>query len=78
MLGHEGPGSLFSELRTRGLATDICAGVENDGSGKSTHSTLVTMTIGLTEKGLWGGDGLGGEVLAEIWKYLSKMREDGV
>lgn len=54
------------------------AGVANDGASRSTHSTLVMMSLGLTEKGLWEGGGEGGEVVRAVWGYLRMMRTEGV
>lgn len=47
MLGHEGKGSLFSRLKERGLATDLCAGQAFDEAGVC----FFAVDIQLTEKG---------------------------
>lgn len=67
-MGDEGPGSLLSYLKQRGLATMLSAG----GSGTRFYSS-VQVTVGLTPKGLeqWR------EVLKLCFAYTRMLRESG-
>jgi len=51
LLGHEGPGSLLSALKARGLATDLSAGVAEGGHERSSAGWQFSLCCTLTEAG---------------------------
>ena len=49
----------------------------NDGSSRSSHATVVVVTMVLTDKGLLQAGGLGGEMMMAVWEYLAMLRVVG-
>ena len=73
LLGHEGHGSLFAELKRRGLASDLRAGVGMGGIDSSTAGALFGTTIKLTDEGLTRVD----EVIELFFAYINMLRAKG-
>ena len=69
LMGHEGPGSILSCLKSKGLATDLMAGTFDSEAGYSTFS----VQVGLTEEGLSRVD----EVVAITYAYVGLLRAHG-
>eukprot|EP00168_Porphyra_purpurea_P016294 TRINITY_DN5225_c0_g1_i8.p1 TRINITY_DN5225_c0_g1~~TRINITY_DN5225_c0_g1_i8.p1 ORF type:complete len:1237 (+),score=430.03 TRINITY_DN5225_c0_g1_i8:245-3712(+) len=70
LLGHEGPGSLLSELKSRGWADGVSAGV-----GKPTlHWEAFEVSVDLTE----AGAAVANDVIEAVYGYLTLVRERGV
>jgi len=70
LIGHEGPGSLLSELKARGWADALSAGV-----GKPTlHWEAFEVSVELTEAGAAAAN----EVIEAVYGYLVLLRERGV
>eukprot|EP00210_Caulerpa_lentillifera_P000591 g572.t1 len=74
VLGHEGAGSLLSELKQRGWATELSAGVEHATFTANSFVYLFQITITLTEAGLKESPGFGLAPVALVFKYLDLMR----
>lgn len=55
LVGHEGKGSVLAELKDRGWATAMCAGVSEGGYDSSTCCAFFTITITLTGQVRAGG-----------------------
>lgn len=77
LIGHEGPGSLLSCLKKRGWATEIMAGIDDDGYSANTCCYLFSVSIQLTEAGLHAGPGYGLAPVALLMQYLKLLRETG-
>jgi hypothetical protein len=77
LIGHEGPGSLMSALKARGWATDLVAGVEEDGYDCNSFVYLFGVTMTLTEAGLAAGPGYGLAPVALLFQYINMMRAAG-
>lgn len=73
LLGHEGRGSLLAYLKSRGWATDLCAGVIDQTSA----AYLFEITITLTEAGLQADIGCGLAVVRAVFQYLSMLKSLG-
>jgi insulysin len=69
LLGHEGPGSVLSCLKGRGLATELSCGTNDSEAGYSTFSVQVA----LTADGLARAD----EVAAVVYAYVGLLRAHG-
>lgn len=69
LVGHEGEGSLLSELKSEGLAESLAAGTGLEWSGGSLFSVDIT----LTEKGIARYN----RVLQLLFAYLDMLRRDG-
>lgn len=69
LMGHEGPGSILSCLKGRGLATELSAGTFDGEAGYSTFSVSAT----LTEAGLERSD----EVASIVYAYVGLLRAHG-
>lgn len=70
LLGHEGPGSLLSELKARGWADGLSAG-----GGKATlHWEAFEVSVDLTEAGTAAAN----DVIEAVYGYLALVREQGV
>lgn len=70
LLGHEGPGSLLSELKARGWADGLSAG-----GGKATlHWEAFEVSVDLTEAGAAAAN----DVIEAVYGYLALVREQGV
>ncbi|MBM69838.1 MAG: peptidase M16 [Haliea sp.] len=69
LVGHEGAGSLLSQLKAEGLAETLAAGSGLGWRG----GALFSISIGLTEAGLAGQD----RVLQLLFAYLDLLRAEG-
>jgi secreted Zn-dependent insulinase-like peptidase len=72
LVGHEGKGSLLSALKSRGLATELSAGVTEGGYDRNTNVYLMNVCITLTEKGV---EDCGLAAVALLFQYLKMLRE---
>ncbi|KAG2444954.1 hypothetical protein HXX76_001690 [Chlamydomonas incerta] len=78
LLGHEGAGSLLSALKARGWATEIMAGVDEDGYATNSCCSLFGVDVTLTEKGLAAGPGgCGLAVAALVFAFINMLRRAG-
>lgn len=69
LVGHEGEGSLLSQLKAEGLAQGLSAG-----EGLAWHGgALFSVVVALTEKGAADPD----RVLQLLFAYMDKLREEG-
>ena len=73
LLGHEGKGSLFSLLKSKGLADRISAGVGAGGLADTSCAALFTATIKLTDEGYEKVD----DVVALFFQYVAMMKKTG-
>ena len=73
LIGHEGEGSLFASLKSRGLAERICAGVAAGGLADTTCRALFTVTVKLTDEGFGKVD----DVISLFFQYVEMMRRTG-
>jgi nardilysin len=73
LIGHEGEGSLFASLKSRGLAERISAGVAAGGLADTTCCALFTVTIKLTDEGFSKVD----DVISSFFQYVEMMRRTG-
>jgi len=69
LVGHEGPGSLLSELKARGWANTIVGGQRSGAKGFS----FFNVAVDLTEKGEEHTD----EIVTLIYQYLNMLKENG-
>lgn len=69
LVGHEGEGSLLSQLKAEGLAESLAAGLGMDWPGGG----LFNVTVGLTEAGVMQRE----RVLQLVFAYLKLLREQG-
>ncbi|KAI9188669.1 metalloprotease [Blastocladiella emersonii ATCC 22665] len=67
LLGHEGHGSLLSELKLRGLVSSLSAGTEDTYS----QFDFFNLTMGLTDRGIECAD----EIVEAVFQYLARLRE---
>ena len=77
LIGHEGPGSLLSELRARNWATEVCAGVDEDGLSRNTAYTLMQVQITLTTEGMAAGPGYGLAPVGLFFEYMRMLKAAG-
>ncbi len=70
LIGHEGVGSLLSELKARGWADGLSAGQSLDLQGQA----MFGVTVALTEAGLERVD----DISALVFAYIDLLREQGV
>lgn len=70
LIGHEGKGSLLASLKAKSWASELSAGVGDDGEENSTAYALFTVTITLSRDGVehWR------EVLSELYRYIGMLR----
>ena len=52
LLGHEASGSLLSELKRRGWATDLCAGISDEGFERNSCCAIFSVNVTVTNSGL--------------------------
>lgn len=64
-------------MQARGWATDVCAGVDDDGWAANSCCSLFGVDVTLTEAGLAAGRGAGLEVAGLVFAYVNMMREQG-
>ena len=60
-------------FQTLGWATEVVAGVEEDGHGQNTACSLFSVTVTLTEGGMAAGPGLGLGPVALVFQYLALL-----
>jgi secreted Zn-dependent insulinase-like peptidase len=65
-------------VQARGLATEVSAGIDEDGYSQNTGLFLFAITIGLTESGLTAAPGCGLAAVQAAFQYLAMMRSAGV
>ncbi len=70
LLGHEGKGSLLSQLKRRGWAEGLYAGSGNTGL----NSHTVSVVISLTPSGLQNWQDIG----AYVFQYIRELRQRGI
>lgn len=63
--------------QARGWATELCAGVEEDGYAANTCCYLFTVTITLTEAGLGAGPGFGLAPVGLLFQYIKLLVKTG-
>jgi len=73
LLGHEGHGSLFAELKRRGWASDLRAGIGAGGIDSSSAGSLMNTMIKLTDEGLAHVD----DVVELFFAYVNMLRAKG-
>lgn len=73
LLGHEGPGSLLSELKRLGYSSGVSAGVSGGNMDNNSMFSLFNVTVILTPKGLanWFS------VCSVLFAYLAMLEEAG-
>ncbi|XP_022253443.1 insulin-degrading enzyme-like, partial [Limulus polyphemus] len=69
LIGHEGPGSLLSELKSRGWANCLEAGYENKAKGFS----FFVVSMELTEEGIEHTD----DIVTLIFQYINMLKKVG-
>lgn len=74
LLGHEGTGSLLSELKLRGWATELSAGIDDSNFSSNSFVSIFQISITLTEAGLKESPGFGLAPIALIFKYLDLLK----
>ena len=73
LIGHEGAGSLLSELKKRAWANDITAGVSSDGYNTNTCTYNFDIEVVLTDTGLASHE----QVIDLIFGYIALLRGAG-
>ena len=73
LIGHEGKGSLFSLLRRKGLALELCSGNDESNFDHNQYQSTFGIEVKLTQKGL---DQIG-EVVRHIFAYLDLLHQHG-
>lgn len=63
----------LDSTQARGWATEVCAGVDEDGYSNNSCCALFTCSITLTEAGLAAGPGWGLAPVALLFEYLSLL-----
>lgn len=69
LIGHEGPGSLLSELRRRGWCNSLVGGPRHGAKGFG----FFTVTVDLTLEGIEHGD----DIVELIFQYIKLLRDTG-
>ena len=69
LIGHEGEGSLLSQLKGEGLVTSLSAGVQNE-----RYRGIFGISMELTEKGLENPE----RVIELVFGYVAMLREEGL
>ena len=70
LIGHEGVGSLLSELKSRQLVDSLGAGKQFDNK----HRAMLTISMSLTEKGLSHQS----EILELLFTYIDLIKQKGI
>lgn len=68
---------MLSRLKQEGWATEVCAGVEEDGHSQNTCCHLFSITITLTEAGLAAQGGMGLAAIGLVFEYLNLLSSSG-
>ncbi|KAJ3676945.1 hypothetical protein LUZ60_002669 [Juncus effusus] len=71
LLSHEGKGSLYSFVKEKGWASSVTAGVDNEGSHKSSFAYVFSVSILLTDQGLQNMN----EVINAVYQYIKLLKE---
>ena len=69
LLGHEGPGSLLSELKSRGWVNNLVGGQKSGSKGFG----FFVVNVDLTEEGILHVD----DIIMLVFQYLALLREKG-
>ncbi|XP_077499143.1 insulin degrading metalloproteinase isoform X1 [Amblyomma americanum] len=69
LIGHEGPGSLLSELKARGWVNSLVGGEKDGARGFS----FTIVNVDLTEEGMEHTD----DIVQLVFQYLSMLRNEG-
>uniref|UniRef100_A0A1B6FWC7 Insulin-degrading enzyme n=2 Tax=Cuerna arida TaxID=1464854 RepID=A0A1B6FWC7_9HEMI len=69
LLGHEGPGSLLSELRSRGWCNSLVGGVRHGSKGFS----FFGINVDLTEQGIQHTD----SIVKLVFQYIAMLKKEG-
>ena len=70
LIGHEGPGSLYDLLHSRGWIKSMNAG----GNSLDSQNASFGISIGLTDKGQPHAD----EIIGLVYAWIDKIRNDGI
>ncbi|CAG2171717.1 unnamed protein product, partial [Oppiella nova] len=70
LIGHEGPGSLLSELRSRNWCTQLNTGCC---CGRSPGFEFFCITVNLTEQGMDHTD----DIIALVFQYINLLKREG-
>ncbi|KAL8568009.1 hypothetical protein ACOMHN_029184 [Nucella lapillus] len=69
LLGHEGPGSLLSELKARGWVNTLCGGQKHGAKGFD----FFTMNVDLTEEGQEHVE----DIITLTYQYINMLKKEG-
>ncbi|XP_070209984.1 insulin-degrading enzyme-like [Littorina saxatilis] len=69
LLGHEGPGSLLSELKARGWVNTLCGGQKNGAKGFA----FFTVNVDLTEEGQEHVE----DIITLTYEYINMLKKEG-
>ncbi|XP_041476883.1 insulin-degrading enzyme-like isoform X1 [Lytechinus variegatus] len=69
LVGHEGPGSLLSELKARGWVNTLCGGEKDGAKGFA----FFIINVDLSEEGLDHVD----DIILHMFQYLNMLRKEG-
>ncbi|XP_023863299.1 insulin-degrading enzyme isoform X1 [Salvelinus sp. IW2-2015] len=69
LIGHEGPGSLLSELKSKGWVNTLVGGQKEGGKG----FMFFIINVDLTEEGLLHVD----DIIFHMFQYIQKLRTEG-
>ncbi|XP_029496768.1 insulin-degrading enzyme-like isoform X2 [Oncorhynchus nerka] len=69
LIGHEGPGSLLSELKSKGWVNTLVGGQKEGGKG----FMFFIINVDLTEEGLLHVD----DIIFHMFQYVQKLRTEG-
>merc|ERR550534_1815604 len=69
LIGHEGPGSLLSELKARGWVNNLVGGQKSGSKGFG----FFVVNVDLTEEGILHVD----DIITLVFQYLALLREKG-
>ncbi|XP_071494745.1 insulin-degrading enzyme-like [Diadema antillarum] len=69
LVGHEGPGSLLSELKARGWVNTLCGGEKDGAKGFA----FFIINVDLSEEGLDHVD----DIITHMFQYLNMLRKEG-
>ncbi|XP_070539954.1 insulin-degrading enzyme-like [Ptychodera flava] len=69
LIGHEGPGSLLSELKKKGWVNTLCGGQKDGASG----FMFFIVNVDLTEEGIDHVD----DIVTHVFQYLNLLKKEG-
>ena len=70
LIGHEGKGSLLSELKALGYVNNLCSGLKSGAKGFD----FFIVDVDLTETGIENTD----SIIVLVFNYLAMLRNDGI